>query len=55
MKIVTIDGKRTIEINHLDANLKMACDAELRGAAFEAAQHLIVALKSEESLDKVEK
>ena len=46
-QLVTIDGTKVIEINHIDANLKMACVAEDNGDTTVAAQHLAAALKAE--------
>jgi hypothetical protein len=47
MKLVTIDGKKIIEINHVDANLKMAVIAETNGDTDKAWRHFARALTAE--------
>ena len=47
MIINTMDGKRTIEINYIDAQLKMACAAETNGWPAHADLHFRLALDAD--------
>jgi hypothetical protein len=47
MKLATLDGKKIIEINHVDANLKMAVIAETNGDTDKAWLHFARALTAE--------
>jgi hypothetical protein len=47
-QLVTINGTKVIEINHVDANLKMACAAEETGDTDKAWLHFARALTAED-------
>ena len=50
MKIITLDGKRIIEINAVDSRLKEACVAELVGDDNLAWKRLHEAIQAEKDV-----
>jgi len=47
--ITKINGEGVVEINYIDAHLKMACEAEEKGDSKKAERMLSLALTSEAS------